>query len=435
MSNKNKSFKHPKWSFSTNIYEVNLRQYTLEGTFEAFSKNLVRLKDMGVETLWFMPITPISEAGKLGVLGSYYAVQNYTDTNPEFGTLADFKNLVKEAHHLGFKVIIDWVADHSGNDHPWISANPEYYCYDKDNQLHHPHGWSDVAQLNYENPDLRLAMIDAMKFWIKECDIDGYRCDMAHLVPLDFWQQAKKKLSKYKHNFFWLGECEVPEYHTVFDATYTWRWMHASEEFYHGRMNLQSLLTVLYKSVTEFPHDAFRTYFTSNHDENSWNGTEYEKYGDAAKLMAVFSCTWNGIPMLYSGQEMPNFKRLKFFEKDTIDWNGQYELHDFYKALLILKSSNKSLQAGDENVSTKIVSHPDDHQVFSYLRKNEDDEVLVVLNCSSGEMNFEVKAVHGLFRNVFGGRDINFDHDDHVYLGPWGYLVFEKLPMLLTEPK
>lgn len=430
MSNKNKSIKHPKWSFSTNIYEVNLRQYTLEGTFESFSKNLVRLKDMGVETLWFMPITPISEFGKLGVLGSYYAVQNYTDTNPEFGTIADFKNLVKEAHHLGFKVIIDWVADHSGNDHPWISSNPEYYCYDADNQLHHPHGWSDVAQLNYENPGLRSAMIDAMKFWIKECDIDGYRCDMAHLVPLDFWQQAKKKLSKYKDNLFWLGECEVPEYHTVFDATYTWRWMHASEEFYHGRMNLQSLLTVLYKSVTEFPHSALRIYFTSNHDENSWNGTEYEKYGDAAKLMAVFSCTWNGIPMLYSGQEMPNLKRLKFFEKDTIDWNGFYELHDFYKTLLILKSTNKSLRAGDEDVSTKIVSHPDDHQVFSYLRKNEDDEVLVVLNCSPGEMNFQVKAVHGLFRNVFGGRDINFDNEDHVYLNSWEFLVFEKLPML-----
>ena len=161
---------------------------------------------------------------------------------------------------------------------------------------------------------------------------------MAHLVPLDFWVQAKKKLSKFKDNLFWLGECEKPEYHAVFDATYTWRWMHASEEFYHGRMNLQSLLTVLYKSVTEFPDDAFRTYFTSNHDENSWNGTEFEKYGDAAKLMAVFSCTWNGIPMIYSGQEMPNKKRLKFFEKDVIEWDGKFELHNFYKTLLTVKN-------------------------------------------------------------------------------------------------
>jgi alpha-amylase len=433
MSNKNKNLIHPKWSYSANIYEVNLRQYTLEGTFEAFSKNLPRLKDMGVEILWFMPITPISNLGRLGTLGSYYAVKNYSETNPEFGTVSDFKNLVKEAHGLGFKVIIDWVADHSGNDHNWLTDNPEYYCYDDNSQVIHPHGWTDVALLNYDNSELRVSMIEEMKFWIKECDIDGYRCDMAHLVPLDFWIQAKKKLSKYKENLFWLGECEEPEYHEVFDATYTWRWMHASEEFYHGKMNLQSLLTVLYKAETEFPSNALRTYFTSNHDENSWNGTEYEKYGDSVRLMAVFSCTWNGIPMIYSGQELPNYKRLKFFEKDAIEWNGFFGMHDFYKTLLILRSSNKSLRAGDLNVRTKIVSHPDDHRVFSYLRANGDAQVLVVLNFSSEEINFQVKEVRGVFRNVFGGNDVNFDKEDHVQLVPWGYLVFEKLPMLSVE--
>ncbi len=433
MSHKHKPFEHPKWSYSANIYEVNLRQYTLEGTFNAFAKHLPRLKDMGIKILWFMPVTPISNKDHLGVLGSYYAVQNYTETNPEFGTLDDFKNLVKEAHELGFKVIIDWVADHSGNDHPWIVKHPEFYCYDENNQLHHPQGWMDVSQLNYDNAQLRETMIDDMKFWIKECDIDGYRCDMAHLVPLDFWIQAKKKLSKYKDNLFWLAECEKPAYHEVFDATYTWKWMHASEEFYHGRMNLQALLTVLYKSVTEFPPDGFRAYFTSNHDENSWNGTEFEKYGDAALLMAVFSCTWNGIPLIYSGQEMPNKKRLKFFEKDPIEWNGKFELHDFYKTLLLLRYSNKCLRAGDLNVLTKIVSHPDDHQVFSYERKNGDDQVLVILNFSAAQINFQVKGVHGVFKNIFGGRDINFDAEDHVFLHAWGFLVFEKLPML-SEP-
>ncbi|MEP6927125.1 MAG: alpha-amylase family glycosyl hydrolase, partial [Ginsengibacter sp.] len=278
MPHKNKNITHPKWSYGASIYEVNLRQYTLEGTFDAFSKHLPRLKDMGLKILWFMPITPISETGRLGILGSYYSVKNYTDTNPEFGTVNDFKKLVAKAHELGFKIIIDWVANHSGNDHHWVTEHPEFYRYIDGNQLLHPHGWTDVAQLNYDNPDLRETMIAAMKFWLKECDIDGYRCDMAHLVPLDFWVLAKKKLSKIKDNLFWLGECEKPEYHAVFDATYTWRWMHASEEFYHNRMNLQALLTVLYKSVTEFPGDAFRTYFTSNHDENSWNGTEFEKY-------------------------------------------------------------------------------------------------------------------------------------------------------------
>jgi alpha-amylase len=430
MSNKQKNNVHPKWSYSTNIYEVNLRQYTLEGTFEAFSQSLPRLKDMGVKTLWFMPITPISKKDRLGELGSYYAVQNYTDTNPEFGTLEDFKKLVTKAHDLGFKIILDFVADHTGNDHAWITEHPEFYNYEENNELLHPHGWSDVSKLNFDVPELREYMIDAMKFWVKEYDIDGYRCDMAHLVPLDFWEQAKKKLSKYKDNLFWLGECEVPAYHKVFDATYTWRWMHASEEFYHNRMNLQSLITVLYKSVTEFPCSAFRTYFTSNHDENSWNGTEFEKYGDAAQLFAVFSATWNGIPMIYSGQELPNKKRLRFFEKDVIEWQDKFELHDFYKTLLTLHSTNKSLRAGDTEVLTQIISHPDDHQVFSYLRKHETDEVLVILNCCGEGMHFQVKNVKGVFRNVFGGDDINFDSNGNVYINAWGYLVFEKIGML-----
>ncbi|HUZ59736.1 MAG TPA: alpha-amylase family glycosyl hydrolase [Hanamia sp.] len=427
MSNKKKNKTHPKWSYSTNIYEVNVRQYSAEGTFAAFAQSLPRLKDMGVQVLWFMPITPISVKGRLGSLGSYYAIRNYNEINPEFGNMDDFKNLVTQAHELDFKVIIDFVADHTGNDHPWLVEHPEFYVEDENKDPHHPNGWSDVSQLNYEVPELWDYMIDVLQFWIKECDLDGFRCDMAHLVRLDFWIQAKKKLSKLKDNLFWLGECEDPEYHKVFDATYTWRWMHASEEFYHQRMNLQSLITVLYKTVTEFPCSAMRVYFTSNHDENSWNGTEYEKYGDAAQLFAVFSCTWNGIPMIYSGQELPNKKRLKFFDKDQIDWNGNFELHTFYKTLLALKFNNKALRAADSNVLTQIISHPEDHKVFAYLRKHKSDQVLVILNCSSEGLNFQVTNVKGVFRNVFGGEDINFETTTQVYLNACGYLVFERI--------
>ncbi len=430
MVKKNKNSIRPKWAYSTNVYEVNLRQYTPEGTFNAFAKHLPRLKDMGVQVLWFMPITPISEKDRHGTLGSYYAIRNYKETNPEFGTIHDFKRLVHEAHELGLKVIMDFVANHTGNDHHWLTDHPEFYVPGENGEALHPHGWSDVSQLNYDNREVWKNMIDVLKFWIKEYDIDGYRCDMAHLVPLDFWVEAKKKISKFKDNLFWLAECEEPEYHQVFDASYTWRWMHASEEFYHHKMNLQSLITVLYKSVTEFPCDALRVYFTSNHDENSWNGTEYEKYGDAAQLFAVFSCTWNGIPLIYSGQELPNKKRLKFFEKDEIDWNGNVELHTFYKTLLTLKSNNKSLRGGDPHVLTQIISHPDDHRVFAYLRKRRSDQVLVILNCCGEELNFQVKNVKGVFRNVFGGDDIDFEKNKEVYLNAWGYLVFERIAML-----
>ncbi|MEO6894671.1 MAG: alpha-amylase family glycosyl hydrolase [Ginsengibacter sp.] len=430
MTKKRSKTVHPKWSYSANIYEVNIRQYTPEGTFKAFAKHLPRLKDMGVKILWFMPVLPISETGRLGKLGSYYAAKDFTEINPEFGTKDDFIALIKEAHEMGFKILMDFVANHVGNDHVWIQEHPDFFVKEEGGDFLHPHGWSDVSQINYEEPQVRKKMTNVLKYWIKEYDVDGFRCDMAHLVPLDFWIYAKKKISKLKEDLFWLGECQEPEYHEVFDATYTWKWMHSSEQFYHGKMNLQSLLTVLYKSVTEFPCNAMRTYFTSNHDENSWNGTEYEKYGDAAKLMAVFSCTWDGIPMIYSGQELPNKKRLKFFEKDLIDWTGKVELHDFYKTLLTLKSTNKALRGGDPEVLTKIISHPEDEQVFAYLRKYKSSQVFVILNFTNQGLNFEVKNVKGLFRNLFWNDDIDFELKPEVWLHPWDYLVFERIPML-----
>lgn len=416
---------HPHWSLSANIYEVNIRQYTHDGTFKAFEQNLPRLKNMGVKILWFMPIYPISEKDRLGSLGSYYAIQDYKAINPEFGDMEEFKALMKKAHELEFKVIIDIVANHTGNDHHWVKENPGYFVYTANGELVHPEGWEDVAKLNYDNPDLRKAMIDVLKFWITEGNVDGFRCDMAHLVPLDFWVEAKEYVSEIKSDLFWLAECEVPEYHKVFDATYTWSWMHASEQYYHGKMSLEDLMVVLYKSIVEFPCDAYRAYFTSNHDENSWNGTEYEKYGDAAQMFAVFSCTWEGIPMIYSGQEAANHKRIKFFDKDEIDWSRGFVLENFYKTLLDLKKNNPALSCDGSKTLTKIVSHPKDSQIFSFLRTNDQQKVLVVLNFSSEDRHFEIVDVEGTYKNVFGGPDINFAQNRTVFISRWGYLVFE----------
>jgi len=421
------SFEQIDWSYKTNIYEVNLRQYSAEGSFAAFANSLPRLKDMGIEILWFMPITPISIEKRKGTLGSYYACSDFFDTNPEFGTIEDFKNLVQQAHELGFKVIIDWVANHTGWDHRWTREHPGYYVRDASGNFTERNGWDDVIDLNYDNPELRTAVIGAMKFWIVNADIDGFRCDMAHLVPLDFWIEARTALDAVK-KLFWLAECEEVVYHQAFDATYTWRWMHKTEDFAKHQTDNNGLWDLLTQYDNEFPQDAFRAYFTSNHDENSWNGTEYEKYGAVAKNLAVFCCTWNGLPLIYSGQELPNYKRLKFFDKDPIDWTGNFALHDFYKTLLNLRKQNVALRAGDKNVVTHRVQTNANDKVFSFLRRNGNDEVLVILNLSSEQIDLEIQDpdVKGIFRNVFDNSSSDFNESGIISISQWNFFVFAK---------
>ena len=429
--------KSPEWSHSTNIYEVNIRQYTPEGTFNAFVKELPRLKEMGVQTIWFMPITPIAQKNKKGTMGSPYACSDYTSINPEFGTLDDFKNLVKEAHRQGFKVIIDWVANHTGWDHVWTKEHPDYFLKDTaTNDFKIASGMDDIIELDYKNPALRKAMIEAMQYWVKETDIDGFRCDLASWVEVDFWQEARPLVDSLKH-LLWLGEfdeLETPEYGKVFDASYTWTWMHKTKDFYQNHLPL-NVLDSLLQRYSNIGDGSMRAWFTTNHDENSWNGTEYEKYGKMAKALAVFSATWNGIPLLYSGQELPNMKRLEFFEKDAIAWTGKYELQDFYKTLLNLHSNHPALRAGDPNVTTyrlkttNDLSAGADENIMAYLRKNGDREILVVLNLSAnGPLHFSItdEKLTGSFKNVFSGANINFASEKDFEMQAWEYLMYEK---------
>jgi len=418
-----------EWKHTTNIYEVNLRQYTQEGTFKAFEKEMPRLKNMGVKTLWFMPVTPIAQLNKKGSLGSQYAASDYTAINPEFGTMDEFKHMVNEAHRLGFKVIIDWVANHTGWDHIWTKTHPEFYLKDPDGSFHKASGMDDIIELDYKNKELRKAMIDAMKFWVKETNIDGFRCDLASWVEVDFWVEARPEVEKLKPLFF-IGEydeLENPDYGKVFDASYSWKWMHKSADYYKKNEPISELKDLL-KQYSAIGDSSMRAWFTTNHDENSWNGTEFEKYGDITLPMAVFSATWNGIPLLYSGQELPNMKRLEFFEKDVIEWNGKYEMADFYKTLLNLKSSNPALRGGDSAVSTYLLNTTANDKILAYVRKNGKDEVLVVLNFSKEPVNFSIKDenLNGTFNNVFDktkrdfnqGKDFNFKVSD--------FAVFEK---------
>lgn len=407
---------------SINIYEVNVRQYTKEGTFAAFAKHLPRLKDMGVRVLWIMPITPISVEARQGSLGSYYACSDYVSINPEFGNLDDFKNLVQQAHALDMKLIIDWVTNHTGYDHHWAKEHSDWYIKDASGNFIEEHGWKDVIDLNYDNGDMRAEMIRCMQYWINECDIDGFRCDMAHLVRLEFWIEAKQQCETIKQ-LLWLAESEATEYHEVFDITYAWNWMHTTERFAKGAASMHDLRTVL-QLYDDYPPDALKLFFTTNHDENTWNGTEYEKYGNNAKAFAIISFTWSVVPLIYSGQELPNLKRLKFFDKDEIEWtNKEPALQDFYKRLTNLKTNNSALHLRG---NIEVLHEGQDNNVLVFLRTNKNDKVIILLNLSNrGNLIFNIThpLLEGNFKNVFSDVQQNIGSTQTFRLQPYECII------------
>lgn len=424
-------FKAPEWSHATNIYEVNVRQFTPEGTFNAFAAALPRLKDMGVETLWFMPIQPVGLKNRKGTLGSYYSIRDYSSVNPEFGTIDDFKSLVKEAHKQGFRVIIDWVANHTSWDHVWTTMHPEFYSTDANGNFRPPFpDWADVLDLNYQHKELTTAMIREMKYWVDETGIDGFRCDMAHLVPLDFWIQARTELDTIRP-LFWLAETEEALYHRAFDASYTWEFLHKMEQYWRKETDISGLDSILTKYAdTVFAPSAIRMFFTSNHDENSHSGTEFDRMGDAAKPFAVLCATLNGIPLLYSGQELPLRKKIAFFEKDPIPWSGTNEFHDFYKKLLTLHSSHPALRAADSTTTTTRLHQNDAQGVFAFIRKSGEKEVLVVLNLSDkaiAALNVVDAAVKGKFTELFTEELWDANSEKKMSINGWGYKVFVKM--------
>lgn len=415
-------FEPVRWSLNTNLYEVNLRQYTIEGTFQAFSNELPRLYDMGVNVLWFMPITPISIEKRLGTLGSYYACSSYTDTNPEFGTVQDFKQLVKKAHGLGLKVVIDWVANHTGWDHVWVKEHPEFYKRNTAGIFYDSNGWEDVIDLNYYDHAMRREMIASMEFWVRECDIDGFRCDMAHLVPLDFWRDARLHLDKVKP-LFWLAETEDLNYQHVFDCSYAWQWMHASENFAKKRIGIDELRNTLLDYQKKKLPQTTHLFFTSNHDENSWNGSEYEKYGSATLPFAVLINMWNGLSLTYSGQEIPNRKRLSFFDKDPILWGATNELHNFYKTLFAIRTS-----FGDEQTEILMLQPGADRHVLAFIRFSRLKQVVVLMNLSDAhhQVSLEESMVSGFYADAFTGKKYEAP-SLLLMMEPWSFLVLEKL--------
>ena len=347
---------------------MNVRQYTPEGTFAAAQQELPRLAELGVDILWLMPIYPIGVKERKGTLGSYYAIADYKAVNPEFGTMADFENFLAEAHKLGFRVVLDCVANHTSPDAKWINECPaDWYVRDENGNTVVNYDWYDIAELNYDNKDVWAAMADQMRFWMEK-GVDGFRCDMACEVPFEFWQEAISGLRADYPEMYMLAEGEEPRLHSIsgFNTSYAWELHHLLNSIARGEKNIPELLEYIAKDAQNSPENAFRLMFTSNHDENSWAGTEFERMGDAAKLMAVLTFTLpNGQPLIYTGQEMGWNKRFEFFEKDPIPAWEKNEYFDFYKGLIELRHANPALAAGVNGGVFEVVSTEDSTLVFT----------------------------------------------------------------------
>ena len=391
MPTKDAEFKHVPWSRNASIYEVNLRQFTPEGTLRAFEEQLPRLQKMGVGILWLMPVQPIGVKERKGGLGSYYSIRDYTAVNPEFGSLSDFKRVVERAHTLGMKVILDWVANHTAWDHPWVSEHPDWYQLDERGQIHaytyrakpksKPEYWTDVVGLDYGQSALWPAMLDAMLFWLRETDIDGFRCDVASKVPTPFWEQARTALERVKPVFM-LAEADAPELHRrAFDMTYDWDLYDTLKKVAKGKAGAMAVKVWWQRRESKYPVDAYRMNYTANHDSNSWQGTDTDLYGPAFQAMAVLAATLPGMPLVYGGQESVLDYPLAFFEKDPIAWKS-YALQDFYTGLLQLKRSHPAMGNGQYGGPLEWLDSGNT-AVLAYRRRRDADQITVWVNLSA----------------------------------------------------
>lgn len=417
---------HTDWSKNATIYEVNIRQYTPEGTFDAFRTHLPRLENLGVDILWLMPIHPIGEENRKGELGSYYAVKDYLDVNPEFGTMEDFKELVDDAHEHNMYLIIDWVANHTAWDNNLTEEHAEWYEKDSSGNYISPHDWTDVIQLDYSEPGLREYMKNAMKYWILEANIDGYRCDVAGMVPTEFWNDARLELEKLKPVFM-LAEAEEPEHHNrAFDMSYSWELLHIMNSIAKGEMTADKIDTVLQKNRERFPENSYRMRFTTNHDENSWNRTVFERLGGGVKTFAVLTATLSGMPLIYSGQEVGLDKPLEFFEKDVIEWTDSDNFTEFYQKLLTVKHDNEALWNGKHGGELDKIKTSTDEDVYAFIREKGKDRVFVLLNLTNEEVNVNLKGKNffGVYTEIFSGNKAEFDRQPKLTLKPWEYRVY-----------
>jgi len=442
-SNTSAQIVHPKWAQNAVVYEINVRQFSDSSKLGEVVSRLEILKDLGVDILWLMPMQPIGELNRKGKLGSYYSVKDYKKINSEFGADQDLQLFVRHAHDLGFKVIVDWVANHTAWDHEWVKKHPDWYQRDAVGKIQSPYDWTDVAKLNYDSKPMRAAMTDAMKHWVTKYDIDGFRCDVAFLVPVDFWNENRKALEKIKPMYM-LAEMEANNdinktpaeyYKTAFNASYAWTFMGASADLSSGKKSVAEFKSIMQKNYAELPASMHKMFFLTNHDENSWNATIQERYGENWKAIAAMVYTLpQSLPLMYTGEEVGLNRRLKFFERDPIkhaEWMDTTR-YSLYRDLIRLYHTNpalKNFQQGSNFIELDVNVVNDNNSIYAYKRSYKDSEVYVLLNFSNEKLEFNFKDGRKNFERYNFFSNIIFDNfkgDENYVIAPNSFVIFYK---------
>ncbi len=420
----------PEWLKNATIYELNVRQFSPEGNFKAIEKQLSRLKKMGIDIIWLMPINPIGEINRKGSLGSYYSVKDYLAVNPEFGTKNDFRDLVNAIHAQGMHIIIDWVANHSSWDNHLVKDHPDWYARTREGKFR-PTPWrdyDDIIEFDYTKPALRKYMTDAMKFWVKEYDIDGFRCDVASFVPIDFWVNARQELDEIKPVFM-LAEAMDKELHRkAFDATYAWELWSITHQIATQNKSIKALTEgYIAEHISIFPKEAIRMNFTDNHDKNSWEGTQYSNFGKSLPAMMVLMTMMDGMPLVYNGQEAGLDLSLKFFDKDPIFWK-KHENEEIYTQLFALKHKNQALWNGKWGGEMVRIMNDKMDEVLSFVREKNREKVLTVINLSNKTVTATMDTHYdsGTYTNLFSGKEFTLPKNLTLTMQPWEYLVLHK---------
>ncbi len=427
------TLKNADWAKDAVLYQINTRQFTQEGTFAAAQKQLPRLKALGVNVIWLMPIHPIGEKNRKGSLGSPYSVKDYYAVNPEFGNLADLKSFVKAAHDQDMKVMLDLVANHTAWDNKLATEHPDYYEKDWKGDFRPTPwlDWSDIVDLDWSKPGVREHVGGAMEYWVKVADIDGYRADVAGYIPTDFWETARARLEKIKPVFM-LAEWKTPELHKkAFDASYAWDWHNNVKAIAQGKADAGSMNGYYAENESTWPHEAMRMTYIENHDSNAWEGTQYENFGAALPAMIAFSFTGEGMPMIHNGQEACNAKRLEFFEKDAIDWTqkapggGECQLTTLFQNLIAFRKANPALANGKWGARMQKIDNDKPQQLFSWIRQTQGNKVAGLFNLSAEPVTVKLtsKIADGVYTR-FGGEAETLTAGKEMTLSPWEYRLY-----------